>query len=84
MESTTFRLDEARAGAHGTRITCAGDRRQGGSLTPPFAALVSLSLSLLQGMLTTQLNEMVSSGQLQNGSILRLNEYICNEINGKK
>jgi len=40
--------------------------------------------SLLQGMLATQLNEQVTSGQLTTNSIVRLNEYICNDINGKK
>lgn len=47
-------------------------------------AVLCSAASFLQGMLTTQLNDMVSSGQLTNGSILRLNEYICNDINGKK
>ncbi|KAK9061550.1 hypothetical protein SSX86_018732 [Deinandra increscens subsp. villosa] len=34
----------------------------------------------LQGMLATQLNEMVTSHQLQKGSIVQLTEFVCNSI----
>jgi replication factor A1 len=38
----------------------------------------------IQGMLATQLNELVTSQQLRQNSIVQLDEYIANEINGKK
>lgn len=46
--------------------------------------VISDGVHYIQGMLATQLNELVSGGALQSGSIIRLNEYICNEISGKK
>jgi len=38
----------------------------------------------IQGMLATQLNELVQSGELRQNALIRLNDYIANEINGKK
>ncbi|RDX67786.1 Replication protein A 70 kDa DNA-binding subunit C, partial [Mucuna pruriens] len=37
-----------------------------------------------QGMLATQRNELVHSGRLQKGSIVRLTQFICNVIQGRK
>lgn len=37
-----------------------------------------------QAMLATQMNLIVKSGALQKGSIVRLNEFICNVIQGRR
>ncbi|KAG0481738.1 hypothetical protein HPP92_012596 [Vanilla planifolia] len=37
-----------------------------------------------QGMLATQMNEIVKSGHLQKGSIVRLTEFFCNTIQGRR
>jgi hypothetical protein len=46
--------------------------------------VISDSQYYIQGMLATQLNGLISSGELQTGSIIRLNEYIVNKISEKK
>ena len=39
--------------------------------------------SYAYGMLATQLNPMISSGQLENYTIIKLNKVICNKVNAK-
>ena len=36
-----------------------------------------------QGMLATQLNELVTSQKMQKGSIVQLNQFVCNTIRGR-
>lgn len=38
----------------------------------------------LSGLLATQLNEMVKSQQIRPGTVLRVEEFITNEAQGKK
>ncbi|KAL0550549.1 hypothetical protein IC582_015071 [Cucumis melo] len=45
-----------------------------------FRLLVSDGTHFQQGMLGTQLNELVKSGKLQKGSIVRLRQYVCNPV----
>lgn len=45
-----------------------------------FRLLVSDGTHYQQGMLGTQLNELVKSGKLQIGSIVRLRQYVCNPV----
>ena len=35
-------------------------------------------------MLATQLNERVTNGEIEQFTIVRLNNYVCNDLNGKK
>ena len=37
-----------------------------------------------QGMLATQKNELVNTGRLQKGSIVKLTQYICNVVQNRK
>ncbi|WVZ12151.1 hypothetical protein V8G54_016681 [Vigna mungo] len=37
-----------------------------------------------QGMLATQMNELVHSGKLQKGSVVRLTQFICNDVQNRK
>ncbi|KAK7367074.1 hypothetical protein VNO80_09082 [Phaseolus coccineus] len=37
-----------------------------------------------QGMLATQMNELVHSGKLQKGSVVRLVQFICNDVQNRK
>jgi len=37
-----------------------------------------------QGMLATQMNELVRSGKLQKGSVVRLAQFICNDVQNRK
>lgn len=52
--------------------------------TERYRMLLSDGIHTQQAMLATQLNPMVKSGSLQTGSIVRLNEYICNQIQGRR
>lgn len=52
--------------------------------TERYRMLLSDGTHTQQAMLATQLNPMVKSGSLQTGSIVRLNEYICNQIQGRR
>lgn len=48
-----------------------------------YRLLLSDGLHLQQGMLATQRNELVKSGVLQKGSIIRLIQAVCNVIQGR-
>jgi len=37
-----------------------------------------------QGMLATQMNELVHSAKLQKGSVVRLTQFICNDVQNRK
>lgn len=37
-----------------------------------------------QGMLATQKNELIYSGRLQQGAIIRLTQFICNVVQNRK
>ena len=37
-----------------------------------------------QGMLATQRNELVKSNYLQNGSVVRLTQFVCNVVQNRK
>jgi hypothetical protein len=37
-----------------------------------------------QGMLTTQLNHLVSSGQLKEGTVVKLQEFLCSQVSTRK
>ncbi|KAJ4779252.1 Replication A 70 kDa DNA-binding subunit [Rhynchospora pubera] len=52
--------------------------------TERYRMLLSDGAHTQQAMLATQLNSLVKEGNLQAGSIVRLNEYICNEIQGRR
>lgn len=53
------------------------------SATERYRLLLSDGLHLQQGMLATQRNELVKSGTLQKGSIIRLMQAVCNVIQGR-
>ncbi|XP_057519030.1 replication protein A 70 kDa DNA-binding subunit A-like [Amaranthus tricolor] len=53
------------------------------SATERYRLLLSDGLHLQQGMLATQRNELVKSGVLQKGSIVRLLQSVCNVIQGR-
>jgi len=38
----------------------------------------------IQGMLATQMTQMMNNGQLQKFAIIQLNEFVCNNVSGKK
>ena len=52
--------------------------------TERFRMVLSDGVHAQQAMLATQMNPMVKSGQLQKGSIVQLNEFICNLIQNRK
>jgi replication factor A1 len=37
-----------------------------------------------QGMLATQMNQLVKEQKLQKGSIVRLTQYVCNDVQNRK
>lgn len=49
-----------------------------------FRVVVSDGSFYQQGMLATQKNDLVSSGKLQKGSIVRLTQFICNVVQARK
>ncbi|XP_021765534.1 replication protein A 70 kDa DNA-binding subunit A-like [Chenopodium quinoa] len=53
------------------------------SATERYRLLLSDGLHLQQGMLATQRNELVKTGALQKGSIIRLMQAVCNVIQGR-
>lgn len=46
--------------------------------------MLSDGVHLQQSMLATQLNNFVTTGALKIGSVLRLNDFICNLVHGRK
>uniref|UniRef100_A0A1D1XHA3 Replication protein A subunit n=1 Tax=Anthurium amnicola TaxID=1678845 RepID=A0A1D1XHA3_9ARAE len=52
--------------------------------TERFRMVLSDGVHAQQAMLATQMNTMVKSGQLQKGSVVQLNEFICNLIQNRK
>lgn len=51
--------------------------------TERYRLLLSDGIYYQQGMLATQRNELVRSGRLQKGSIVMLNEFVCNVIQSR-
>lgn len=49
-----------------------------------YRMMLSDGVHLQQSMLATQLNNFVVTGALKKGTVLRLNEFICNLIHGRK
>jgi replication factor A1 len=37
-----------------------------------------------QGMLATQMNQLVKEQKLQKGSVVRLTQYVCNDVQNRK
>ncbi|XP_072987756.1 replication protein A 70 kDa DNA-binding subunit A-like [Typha latifolia] len=54
------------------------------STTERYRMLLSDGVHMQQAMLATQMNSVVKSGALQKGSIVQLNEFICNVIQGRR
>jgi enterochelin esterase-like enzyme len=54
------------------------------SLTVYGRLVISDGVHFQQAMLATQLNELVNDGQLQPKCVVRLNEYICNTVHGRR
>ncbi|KAJ6808923.1 replication protein A 70 kDa DNA-binding subunit A-like [Iris pallida] len=52
--------------------------------TERFRMVLSDGVHQQQAMLATQMNHIVQSGALQKGSIVQLNEFICNSIQGRR
>ncbi|KAJ3687739.1 hypothetical protein LUZ61_016903 [Rhynchospora tenuis] len=52
--------------------------------TERYRMLLSDGTHTQQAMLATKLNSLVKEGNLQAGSIVQLNEYTCNEIQGRR
>ncbi len=46
--------------------------------------MISDGVHFQQAMLATQLNELVNDGKLQPKCVVRLNEYICNTVHGRR
>lgn len=57
-----------------------------GQATSPerYRLVISDGIHFQQAMLATQLNELVNDGKLQPKCIVRLNEYICNTVHGRR
>eukprot|EP00252_Welwitschia_mirabilis_P017167 TRINITY_DN38089_c0_g1_i1.p1 TRINITY_DN38089_c0_g1~~TRINITY_DN38089_c0_g1_i1.p1 ORF type:complete len:797 (+),score=128.77 TRINITY_DN38089_c0_g1_i1:128-2518(+) len=49
-----------------------------------FRMILSDGQNALQAMIAVQLNERVKSGEIQNGSVVRLQEYTCNNVQNRK
>ncbi|KAF4377891.1 hypothetical protein F8388_018492 [Cannabis sativa] len=60
---------------------------QGGQPVPPekerFRVRLSDGSHFQQGMLGTQVNDLVRQGKLQKGSLIRLNEFVCTPVQGR-
>ncbi|TKY70126.1 Replication protein A 70 kDa DNA-binding subunit C [Spatholobus suberectus] len=54
------------------------------SNTERFRLFLSDGSVYQQGMLFTQKNELVHSGRLQKGSVVRLTQFICNSVQGRQ
>jgi len=46
--------------------------------------IVSDGVNYMQGMMATQLNHHIESGQVQSLSVIKLNEFICNVVQNRK
>lgn len=57
---------------------------QQNSATERYRVVLSDGLYYQQGMLATQKNELVHSGRLQKGSIVKLSQFICNDVQNRK
>jgi len=57
---------------------------QQNSGTERYRVVLSDGLHYQQGMLATQKNELVHNGRLQKGSIVKLSQYICNDVQNRK
>lgn len=49
-----------------------------------FRIAVSDGVDIVQGMLNTQLNQLVLDHIIQDKSLLQLTDYVMNDINGQK
>ncbi|PRQ18608.1 putative nucleic acid-binding protein [Rosa chinensis] len=56
----------------------------GGQVTERYRVAVSDGYHTEQGMLATQQNFLVQQGHLQKGSVVRLNQFTCTTIQGRK
>lgn len=54
------------------------------STTERYRMILSDGDHVQQAMLATQMNCIVKEGRLQKGSIVQLNEFICNVIQGRR
>ncbi|KAI4327970.1 hypothetical protein L6164_020372 [Bauhinia variegata] len=54
------------------------------SATERYRLVLSDGSHYQQGMLATQKNELVHTGRLQKGSVVRLTQYICNVVQNRK
>lgn len=54
------------------------------SATERYRVMLSDGSHYQQGMLATQMNELVSSGRLQKGSVVKLSQFICNVVQNRK
>jgi len=57
---------------------------QQNNTTERYRLVLSDGLHYQQGMLATQKNELVHSGRLQKGSIVKLSQFICNDVQNRK
>ncbi|XP_027360688.1 replication protein A 70 kDa DNA-binding subunit A [Abrus precatorius] len=57
---------------------------QQNSATERYRLALSDGSHYLQGMLATQKNELVHSGRLQKGSVIKLTQFICNVVQNRK
>lgn len=57
---------------------------QQNSSTERYRLVLSDGSYYQQGMLATQKNELVHSGRLQKGSIVKLHQFICNDVQNRK
>lgn len=54
------------------------------STTERYRMMLSDGIHTQQAMLATQMNSIVKNGTLQKGSVVQLNEFICNTIQGRR
>ena len=76
QEASTFHpvmqiLDIKKIGASGT----GGDR---------YRVIISDGKHFAQSMVTTHLNELIETNQLQKHAVVKLTEYICNNVQNRK
>ena len=46
--------------------------------------IISDSVHYQQAMLATQLNDLVKNNTIANRCVIKLNEYLCNTVHGRK
>lgn len=46
--------------------------------------IVSDGIHFMQGMLSTRMNHLASSGQLEKMAVIQVNQYACNNVQGRK